>query len=280
MSSLPLFGFAGRRIRSRKPLVGRIAQRLLQHGDDLRRPEELVLEVDEPSRRSESAKVRLENRELAARQACVDRLRHRAHDLHFDIARRRRNGLGRQLLSGHLPPAKPEMRGDLRHGGTAQTGGGVVPAERAACRMLGRVEPVAGHRGEVDAADEGGLAVDDHELLVMAVHGPLTRVERDMNAGAVGQGAPDRVDLASIRMKERQRRTGPREETDVDTLRHLCEQLPQRPGIVVIETELRREEPAREPDRRAGGLDRPSDLRQRLGAVHEHLEGVAGERRP
>jgi hypothetical protein len=47
--------------------------------------------------------------------------------------------------------------------------------------MLVRVEPVTGLEGEVDAADEADLAVDDHELLVVAMHRPLARVERDLH---------------------------------------------------------------------------------------------------
>ena len=44
--------------------------------------------------------------------------------------------------------------------------------------MIARVEAVAAERGQVDAADERDLAVDDHELLVVAVHRALVRVER------------------------------------------------------------------------------------------------------
>ena len=85
----------------------------------------------------------------------------------------------------------------------------------------------------------------------MTVQRPLARVERDVDACAVGERAPDGVDLASVRTEQRQRRTRPREEADVDSLRHVGEQLPQRPRILMVEAELRREEPPREPDRRA-----------------------------
>ena len=44
-------------------------------------------------------------------------------------------------------------------------------------RVLGVVPAVARERGEVDPADERDLVVDDHELLVMAVHRALARVE-------------------------------------------------------------------------------------------------------
>jgi hypothetical protein len=48
-----------RREKDQEPevVVGRSAQLLLEHRDDFRRPEELVLEVDEPLRRAESAEV-------------------------------------------------------------------------------------------------------------------------------------------------------------------------------------------------------------------------------
>ena len=55
VSSLPLFGLAGSRIRKPEVVVRRFAERLREHCDDLRRPEELVLEVDEPPGRTKSA---------------------------------------------------------------------------------------------------------------------------------------------------------------------------------------------------------------------------------
>ena len=46
----------------------------------------------------------------------------------------------------------------------------------------GRVEAVAGLRGQVDAADERDPVVDDDRLLVVAVQGALVRVERALDA--------------------------------------------------------------------------------------------------
>ena len=76
------------------------------------------------------------------------------------------------------------MVGDVRDRRPAHARGRVVPAERAAIRVVARVEPVAAERGQVDPADERDLAVDDHELLVVAVHRPLAGVERDRDARA------------------------------------------------------------------------------------------------
>jgi hypothetical protein len=53
-------------------------------------------------------------------------------------------------------------------------------APRGGCPGL--VEPVAGEVGQVDATDERHLVVHDHELLVVAVHRPLVRVERALHA--------------------------------------------------------------------------------------------------
>ena len=62
-----------------------------------------------------------------------------------------------------------------------------MPAQPAAHRMVAGVEAIAAERGEVDAADERDLAVDDHQLLVVAMHRPLVRVERASHARAADQ---------------------------------------------------------------------------------------------
>ena len=63
------------------------------------------------------------------------------------------------------------MLGDVGDDRAAQARAGVVPAEAPARGMRARVPAVAAEVGEVDAADEGDLVVDDHELLVVAVQG-------------------------------------------------------------------------------------------------------------
>jgi hypothetical protein len=65
------------------------------------------------------------------------------------------------------PEAQPGPAGECR-----------IAADDVAGGMAAGVEAVATERGKVDAADEGDLAVDDHQLLVVAVHRPLARVER------------------------------------------------------------------------------------------------------
>src|SRR5947208_5723743 len=58
-----------------------------------------------------------------------------------------------------------------------QPGSDVVPAEPASDRVLGCVEAIAAKRRQIDPADERDAAVDDHDLLVMAVHRALVRIE-------------------------------------------------------------------------------------------------------
>jgi hypothetical protein len=71
--------------------------------------------------------------------------------------------------------------GDVAHEWAFDPRTSVVPADRAARRMLARIEPVAGERGEVDAVHVRDAPVDYGELLVMAVHRPLLRVELHPN---------------------------------------------------------------------------------------------------
>ena len=79
------------------------------------------------------------------------------------------------------------MSGDVRDRGPAQQCGCVVPTVRPARGMVARVVAVAVERRQVDTADEGEIAVDDHELLVVAVHRPLVRVEPVADACAAGE---------------------------------------------------------------------------------------------
>src|SRR5262245_26019843 len=77
-------------------------------------------------------------------------------------------------------------------------------------------------------------------------------------------------------MEQRERRTSPAEQTDVHTALCRCgEEIAQSLCPVASKTEVRREVPAREPNRHARRLDCAGDLRQGLGAVDEHLEAVS-----
>src|SRR2546430_2526329 len=160
-------------------VVGRRPAQLLdEHVDELGRPEELALEVDEPLRASQGPQIALEDAEIAARQPLVDVVRDRAHDLELGLPRGFRRRAGIELLAGHLLPPQREVRGHVADGWALQPRGRVVPAEPPAGRMRGRVEPVAAESRQVDPADEGDPPVDDHKLLVVAMEGPLAVVER------------------------------------------------------------------------------------------------------
>ena len=84
VSSLPLFGFARQdgddpevRVRWIDELVG-------EDRRQLRRPEELALEVHEPLGTAQRPHVALQDRELAARQSAIDVLGHGPHELRLE----------------------------------------------------------------------------------------------------------------------------------------------------------------------------------------------------
>ena len=102
-----------------------------QEVDDLGRPQELVLEIDELLGLAQGARVGLEDPELAVGDPVIHALGDRPHDLHGVLP-----GLGhgrrlRSPVAGQLLPAQIEVRGDVGHRGTAQAGAHVVPAEAA-----------------------------------------------------------------------------------------------------------------------------------------------------
>ena len=119
-------------------------------------------------------------------------------------------------------------------------------------RVMARVESVAGLRGEVDAADERDAVVDHDRLLVMAMHRPLLRVERALDARVLRQAVPHLAHLATRRPEERQRRSGPDEHAHVDALGQLGEEVAQDDRLVAAhELEVRREVPVRHVNVRA-----------------------------
>ena len=62
-----------------------------------------------------------------------------------------------------------------------------MPSQTAVHQMITGVEAIAAERGQVDTADERDLAVDDHQLLVVAMHRPLVGVKRALHPGAADQ---------------------------------------------------------------------------------------------
>jgi hypothetical protein len=153
----------------------------------------------------------------------------------------------------------------------------VVPADVATRLVRGRVVAVSGVRRQVDAADEGDPVVDDDELLVMAVQRPLLRVGHDFDLRPEAERMPGAVDVAAVGVEKRQRRARPEEHAHGDPLRQLGEQRPEldAPGTP-HEREVRCDVPAGEVDVRTGACELLREPRQRLRAVHEHLDGAPG----
>ena len=149
-----------------------------------------------------------------------------------------------------------------------------MPAEPLPRGVLAHVEAVAGEGGQVDAAHEGHAVVDHDQLLVVAVHRPLPRVERHRDPRPADELVAHAAHLATVGMEERQRRTGPREHANVAPAGRVREQLAQRRASPA-HAEAGAEEPAREVDVRARARDLGGHARQRLGAVDEQLEPVA-----
>ena len=119
------------------------------------------------------------------------------------------------------------MGGDVRHDGTLKQAGDVVPAELAACGVGIRVESVARLCREVDAAYEGEVVVDQHDLLVVAMQGSFLRVRDCLDLRARCERVESARDVLAIGAEERQRRSGPKQHTHRNPLRQLCEQRPQ-----------------------------------------------------
>ncbi len=164
--------------------------------DDFARPEELVLEIHQGASRSKCPHVRLQDREVAEREAAVEVFGHGPRDLHGEVTRGRGGPGRREPLAGHLLPAHPEVAGDIFDDRPLRQHGRVVPAGAAPDRMTSAVETVAVEVGEVDPADKRLTAVDDHELLVMTVHRSLATIGCDVKSRAIGQLGHHRLDLA------------------------------------------------------------------------------------
>ena len=206
---------------------------------------------------------------------------HGPYELHRETAARGLLGLdGRERLARHLVPAHAEVCRHLLHDRSGDERRGVVPAERAAVRMARRVQAIAREVGEVDAADEGALVVDDHELLVVAVHRPLAAVRSDPDSGVTPEPRQLGVDIAPAGPEERQGRPRPRQHVHLDALAELAQQVVEdHASVAPFERERRREEPSGEQHARARPAQLAHHRRQRIGTVHEHLDLVAVLRR-
>ena len=181
-----------------------------------------------------------------------------------------------ELLTGQLVPAQREVIVDVGHHRAAQARAHVVPAEPAPGGMVARVEPVAGVVGHVDAADERDLAVDDHGLLVVAVERVLARVGLATDARVPGEGSDRVAHLLARGMERRHRSARPHQNPHVEPLGRLRQQLAEHARArAADQLEVGRDVPPGDVDVVAGVLDRRGDLRERLGAVDQHIERAA-----
>ena len=225
--------------------------------DDLRRPQELVLQVDEPLRRAEGVQVGAERPEVAVGGEAVDALGDRPDQPGRDRAHRLRHRGRRQPLPRHLAPALPKMRHDVGHHRPRRAHRGVVPAVGVAGRVTRRVPAVGAQRGQVKAADERDLVVDDQQLLVVAVEQVLVGV----------QGARDAVDR--VETPGRGRIVGAR------GMDHRQQRPQGAPRVGPAHREGRVRAPAGEVDRAAGALDRGRHRGEGVLPVDEHPDVVA-----
>ena len=110
-----------------------------------------------------------------------------------------------------------------------------------------------------------------HELLVMAVHGS-SFASRCISIPGPDQLVAHVANFAAIRMKERQRRSGPGEHAHLDALRGTGEQLPECRASPRPQPKRRREKPAGDLDVRLRRANVVDHARQHLGAVDEELD--------
>ena len=166
-------------------------------------------------------------------------------------------GQRQRLARGRLP-AQREVRGDVAHDRAAQQAGRVVPADLLLLvRVLGGVVAVAGQRRQVDAADERDLVVDDHELLVVAVHHPRARVELALDLRAAHEPLARGLDLGAARLEDRHRRAGPHDHAHRDALGGLGQQLAHRPRVARAGVEVGLEVPRADVDVALGACGSP-----------------------
>src|SRR5215208_506062 len=137
--------------------------------------------------------------------------------------------------------------------------------------MQRSVPAVAAKVGEIDAADEGNLLVDDDDLLVMAVQEALVIVDGDADAGVTRKLPAVVPDVAAGRGEYADGRAGPEQHAHAHTPRDgVRQELTQRRRrLGSLECEMRRRVPTCDPDRAASAADRLGDGGEHLRAVDE-----------
>ena len=119
------------------------------------------------------------------------------------------------------------MRGHIADGRAAQLAGDVVPAVDAAVDVIAAVETVHRIVSQVDAADEGDLAIDDDQLLVMGVHRALMAVQLYLDLRAGREVTAHGPHVEPPRPKDRQRGSRPQQHAHRNALRQLGQHVAQ-----------------------------------------------------
>ena len=272
-----------RRQHDDEPEVGGRADRELvgEDRDDLRRPQELVLDVDQPLRGAQRPNVALEDRKsprgkwsympsATVRTTCT-------------VRSPAGSGVGGGLERSPVSSCQRSTNWSVDVGdrGPLESGADVVPAEPAPGIVCAGVEAIAAVVGQVDPADERDPAVDHDRLLVMAVERVLPRVGLAPDPRFADEVLDIRPDLRAGGVKGGNRRARPDEHPDVDALGQLRRAALRGRPVSAPRTSSK-----------CGATCQPvmwtncwalaqrlRDLRQRLRAVDQHLQLAALARR-
>jgi hypothetical protein len=90
-----------------------------------------------------------------------------------------------------------------------------VPAHPPARGMLGCVVAITAEVGQVDAANKSDLVVDHDELLVVAVHRALVRVQRDLDPRSAHELLAPRAHGGPAGREHGDRSAGPQQHANV-----------------------------------------------------------------
>ena len=146
--------------------------------------------------------------------------------------------------------------------------------------MLGRVITITAEIGQVDSADKRDLVVDHDQLLVVAVHRTLVRVQRSLDPRPAHELIAPRAHQRPTRREHRHRSARPQQHANVDRLGRLAQQLAQQHRrLVADDREPRRDAPPRDQHTAPRGTDRLLEHREVRRAVDQHLDRVARPRR-
>ena len=272
VSSWPLLALCGSRTTTRKSSVGGLRSLRLEDVDDLRRPQELVLEVDQVLGAAQRAGVGLEDRELAAGQDLVGALGDGADELDGRVALRRdRLGQLERLPVDRLP-AHGEVGGDVaRRSGrararTRRASRSPPPCAGARWSRSGRRRARSGRcrrrtraRRRRSRASRGGSA-------------SCGRARRARTGSSCPSRAASRCCLtsAAARLEDRHRRTRPDEHAHRDALGGVGEQFLDRGRVARAGVEVGLEVPA---SRRARGAWRCGSPRPSAAARSRRRSG-------